>query len=256
MENNLGKNPLVSVTICTYNRANMIIKAIQSALDQTYQNMEIIVVDDASTDNTEELVKSIQSLKQIKYFKNPKNLNIAGTRNETVKYSSGKYIAILDSDDFWIDQDKIQKQVYFLEQNKDFSLVGTNAKIIDENDNDMGLIKNYLTDADIKKNLLIKNQFIHSTVLYKKEKIIENNLFNKKNSPFEDYDLILKIGRKNRLANLDFVTTAYREHSGGESKKLNLKKKLIFLSILIKNFPFYTNRVKSILRRLPLIHFK
>lgn len=253
MDQNLKKEPLVSVTICSYNRADMITKAIQSAIDQSYQNIEIIVVDDASTDNTEEIVKSIHSSKPIKYFRNPVNLNIAGTRNKTVEYSSGEYIAILDSDDFWIDKNKIQEQVNFLESNKDFALVGTQAKVIDQNGNFTGEIKNHLINEDIQRNLLIRNQFIHSTVLYRKDKIIENNFFDKKNSPFEDYDLLLKIGRKNKLANLNIFTTVYREHSGGESKKLNFRKKIIFLGILIKNFPFYKNRFKSILRRLPLI---
>jgi glycosyltransferase involved in cell wall biosynthesis len=251
MDKNLNTKPLVSITICTYNRADMISKAIQSALEQTYENIEIIVVDDASTDNTEVVVKSIQSEK-IKYFKNPKNLNIAGTRNNTVKYSNGKYIAILDSDDYWIDNEKIEKQVKFLEQNNECALVGSSATQIDKRDGVVGEIKNLADDESIKNNLLVRNEFVHSTVLYRKKVIEEFGLFDKNKSPFEDYDLILKIGRKYKLANINEKTTAYRVHLGGESKKLNLKKKLIFLGIILKNLPFYKNGFKGIRRRLNL----
>lgn len=250
MDQNLNK-PLVSVTICTYNRADMLSEAVYSALKQTYSNIEIIIVDDASTDNTEEIVKKLQAEdSRIKYFKNEKNLNIAGTRNETIKNSKGKYVAILDSDDYWTDEYKLTKQIAFLEKNTDYALIGSNAIQIDKDDNMVGKIENIADNKSIKENLLVRNEFVHSTVLYKKEIIEEFGLFNKNNSPFEDYDLILKIGRKYKLANMQEKTTAYRVHLGGESKKINLKKKFVFGLILFKNILFYPNILKAIKRRI------
>lgn len=252
MDQNL-KNPLISVTICTYNRAQMISKAIYSALKQTYQNIEIIVVDDASTDDTKKIIGELQKKdSRIKYFKNKKNLNIAGTRNETIKNSKGEYIAILDSDDFWTDQDKIKKQIDFLEKNLEYALIGTSADQIDKNDNLTGEIKNLTEDEDIRKNILIKNEFVHSTVVYRKSIIEEFGFFDESKSPFEDYDLILKIGRKYKLKNLEEKTASYRVHSQGESKKLNFRKKLKFLFIIFKNIPYYENGLKGIKRRLNL----
>lgn len=246
-------NPLVSITICTYNRTDMISKAIYSALDQTYENIEIIIVDDASTDNTEELIKGLQKKdSRIKYFKNKKNLNIAGTRNKTVRFSNGKYIAILDSDDFWTDKEKLHKQVKFLEENPDYALIGSSANQINKEGNLVGEIINLTEDKEIKENLLVKNEFVHSTVLYRKDVIEEFNLFDKNKSPFEDYDLILKIGKKYKLKNLKEKTISYRVHLGGESKKLNLKKNIIFLCIILKNIPYYKNGLRGIKRRLHL----
>lgn len=249
MDSVIKKEPLVSVTICTYNRANFILQAIHSVEEQTYKNIEIIIVDDASTDNTEELIKNYLSPLPIKYFKNKKNLNIAGTRNETVKYSSGKYIAILDSDDFWIDKEKISKQVEVLESDATIALIGTQAQTIDINNNIIGEIRFPLSNDELQKILLQRDPFIHSSVVYRKD-ILPINPFNKNKSPFEDYDLILRLGRKFKLQNLDIISVAYRIHSGGESKKLTLKKKFIYLSILIQNIPYYQGFFKGIFKRL------
>ncbi|MEY2701666.1 MAG: hypothetical protein RLY43_299, partial [Bacteroidota bacterium] len=218
MDSDIKKQPLVSVTICTYNRANFIMQAIHSIEEQTYKNIEIIIVDDASTDNTEELIKNYSSPLPIKYFKNKKNINIAGTRNETIKYSSGEYIAILDSDDFWIDKEKISRQVTFLESNSDFALTGTHAQAIDYKGAIIGEFKNPLSATEIKKILLLKDPFVHSSVVYRK-RLLPENPFNKTKSPFEDYELILRLGRKYKMQNLDILGVAYRIHSDGESKK-------------------------------------
>ncbi|MEN9921552.1 MAG: hypothetical protein RLZZ517_530 [Candidatus Parcubacteria bacterium] len=252
MDSNIKKQPLVSVTICTYNRANFIMQAIHSIEEQTYKNIEIIIVDDASTDNTEELIKNYSSPLPIRYFKNKKNLNIAGTRNETIRHSSGEYIAILDSDDFWLDKEKISKQVTFLESNPDFVLVGTHAQAIDANGTITGEFKNPLSAEEIKKVLLIKDPFVHSSVVYRK-RLLPENPFNKTKSPFEDYELMLRLGRKYKMQNLDILGIAYRIHSDGESKKLTFKKKMTYLFILIKNIPYYPGFFVGIRKRL--FHF-
>jgi len=92
------KNPTVSVIIPTYNRAHTIGRAIKSVLNQTYQDFEIIVVDDGSTDNTEEVVKSFRD-KRIRYIQHKKNKGAAAARNTGIKSAKGKYIAFQDSDD-------------------------------------------------------------------------------------------------------------------------------------------------------------
>ena len=107
------KNPTVSVIIPTYNRAHLIGRAIQSVLNQTYRDFEIIVVDDGSADNTEEVVKSFYD-KRIKYIKHKKNKGAAATRNTGIKAARGKYIAFQDSDDEWLPE-KLEKQMKVFE---------------------------------------------------------------------------------------------------------------------------------------------
>lgn len=93
----MSEKPLVSIIIPTYNRANIVSNAIKSALNQSYPNKQIIVVDDGSTDNTAELVKNF---KDVLYFYKP-NGGQASARNAGLKHSTGTYIASLDSDDIW-----------------------------------------------------------------------------------------------------------------------------------------------------------
>jgi len=110
----MGENrPTVSVILPTYNRAELVGRAIQSVLDQTYQDFEIIVVDDASIDNTENIVKGIID-ERIRYIRYERNKG-AAARNTGIKAAQGKYIAFQDSDDEWL-PDKLEKQVSVFEK--------------------------------------------------------------------------------------------------------------------------------------------
>jgi len=112
----MNKKPIVSVIIPTYNRAHLIGRSIQSVLNQTYQDFEIIVVDDGSTDNTEDIIKKFQKKdERIKYIKNEKNKGGSAARNTGIKAARGKYIAFLDSDDEWMKR-KLEKQVRNIEK--------------------------------------------------------------------------------------------------------------------------------------------
>lgn len=109
MRNNL---PLVSVIIPTYNRSKWLVEAIRSVLNQTYGNYEILVIDDGSEENIANL--SILKNNKIKYFRN-ENRGVAFSRNYGIKKAKGKYIAFLDSDDFWV-KNKLEVQVKKLEE--------------------------------------------------------------------------------------------------------------------------------------------
>jgi glycosyltransferase involved in cell wall biosynthesis len=96
--------PKVSVIIITYNRADLLSRAINSVLFQDYQDFELLIIDDASTDNTSEIVRAFND-NRIKYYLNEKNLGIAKSRNKGISLAVGEYIAMLDSDDYWISRD-------------------------------------------------------------------------------------------------------------------------------------------------------
>ena len=122
-------NPLVSICIPTYNRADMVGKAIESALDQTYQNIEVIVVDNASTDNTEEIVASYDD-PRLKYFGNDENVGIFGNFNRCIDLYNGDFLHILHSDDF-ISLDFTEKCVDFFETHPNVFLTFTATKTIE-----------------------------------------------------------------------------------------------------------------------------
>ena len=93
---------LVSIIMPSYNTANYISESINSVMNQTYKNWELIIVDDCSTDNTDEIVKKFLKDKRIRYFKNNKNSGAAISRNKALREAKGRWIAFLDSDDLWV----------------------------------------------------------------------------------------------------------------------------------------------------------
>lgn len=106
---------LVSIIMPSWNTGNYIAESIESVLNQTYENWELLIVDDCSTDNTDSVVASFDD-KRIRYFKNKKNSGAALTRNRAIRKANGEWIAFLDSDDLW-SPEKLEKQVKFMNDN-------------------------------------------------------------------------------------------------------------------------------------------
>ena len=123
-------NNLVSIIMPSYNTGEYIRQTIESVLAQSYINWELIIVDDCSTDNTDEVVKPFLSEKRIKYLKNERNSGAAVSRNRALREAKGKWIAFLDSDDLW-KPEKLDKQIRFMENNG-YSFSYTNYSEIDE----------------------------------------------------------------------------------------------------------------------------
>ena len=107
---------LVSIIMPSYNTASFIAESIQSVLAQSYKDWEMIIFDDCSPDNTDDVVKPYLSDERIRYLKNEKNSGAAVSRNRALREAKGKWIAFLDSDDLWMPE-KLQKQVIFMEKN-------------------------------------------------------------------------------------------------------------------------------------------
>lgn len=201
--------PTVSILMLTYNRGHYIEKAIESVLAQTYDDWKLTIIDDGSTDGTASVLAKFTD-PRIAYIKHVDNKGLFARRQESLRYATGKYTAILDSDDYWISTDKLQKQVEFLERNSDHVLVGTFTKIVDADDNEIGRDKFMTTDADIKKRLLLRNQFTHSSVVIRSDTLAQTEGYLP--TLAEDLDLFLQLGQKGKLTNLPEVFTAYRVH--------------------------------------------
>lgn len=127
---------LVSIIMPSYNTASFIEETIQSVLNQTYTNWELIIVDDCSTDNTDEVLENIKD-SRIRYFKNDKNSGAAVSRNKALREARGQWIAYLDSDDLWLPE-KLEKQIHFMETNG-YAFSYTNYEEIDVNGNKTGV---------------------------------------------------------------------------------------------------------------------
>ncbi len=245
MDTNTQK-PLVSVNICTYNRADLLSKALESVLAQNYTNLEILVLDDHSTDDTESVVLSYTNKhNNIHYFKNSSNLGITKNRNLGLEKSSGKYIAVLDSDDYWLDENKISEQVDFLQANSDYALVGTYTKVVDSDDKEITILKPELNDLNIRNKILLQNQFIHSSVLFKKDSL---KSYNENYFIWEDYSAWLEIGKNHKFANIPKIYTAYKKHSSNISQSKKISGALTLEKIIKDNKKYYPNYFKAIIK--------
>ena len=234
------KNPTVSVIIPTYNRVHLIGKAIKSVLNQTYQDFEIIVIDDGSTDNTGEIIRSFKD-KRVKYIKKYKeNKGISVARNIGIKMARGKYIALLDSDDEWLPE-KLDKQVKILQsESPEVGVVCSWSYNIDEKGNYIS--KRYLPKKDgyIYEDLLSTNPISVPTVLIRKECFNRVGLFDDLLNAQEDWDMWIRIAKYYRFALIKIPLVKYRLHSNQISRNLELKI-ITANRILVK----YANELKK-----------
>lgn len=250
--------PKISVIICTYNRAALLERAVASVLMQTEADFELLIVDDASIDETEKIVEAwLVKDKRIKYFKNDHNLGIAKSRNYGVSLAQGEFIAMLDSDDYWLAPDKLAQQVAYLESNLNLGLIGTAIRLETKSGK---ILKNDIyagDDAVIRKLMLWKNQFAQSSVLFRKVAFIKVGGYDVNLEIGEDYDLWLKIGRDYQLANLTTILTAYLFNQQGITKQKRFRTILATDRIVRRyreDYPGYLRaRFKTVLRLVRVV---
>lgn len=187
------KNKLVSILIPAYNAEKYIGVALDSALNQTYKNLEIVVVNDGSRDNTEAVIKNYRD-RRLRYF-SQENRGIARTRNKLLREAKGEYITFLDSDDIYL-PDKVREEVEFLETNSDYGAVYCDLRyFFDENPNKLYRHKYVFHSGDILAELL-KRQFITNTTLMLRRSVIEKiGDFNEEAREVEDWSYFLRMSR-------------------------------------------------------------
>lgn len=181
---------LVSIIMPSWNTAQFIGESIQCVLDQTYTNWELIIVDDCSTDNTDEIVASFTD-PRIRYFHNEENSGAALTRNKALRKAQGEWIAFLDSDDLWT-LDKLEKQIKFMVENG-YMLSYSEYEKIDEEDRPLNI---YVSGPDsINKRQMYNYDYIGQlTMIYSAKYfgLIQIKDIRKNN----DYAIRLKLYRK------------------------------------------------------------
>lgn len=232
----------VSILMATYNRVKYLPQAIDSVIVQSYSDWELLVVDDGSNDGTDKIVQRYAERDgRIRYFKNEINLGIEKSRNLGLSKCGGEFVAVLDSDDIWEDHTKLQKQVEFLEKNPEYILCGCQARVIDEGGREIDHIFHALDDADIRKAMLSCNQFVHSSVVYRRNAAMSAGGYGGSQIG-EDYDLFLRVGLKGKFANLPEAMVCYRRHSSGatwKNKLLSAREHLKIIKKFKDQYPKY-----------------
>ena len=224
------RRPQVSVIIPAYNAEEFIEETILSVLKQTYQNFEIIVIDDASEDSTRSIVKKLSSKeKRIKLYEIPHVGKPAVLRNIGVQKSEGEFIAFLDSDDIW-QKEKLEEQIKLLKTDPLLSLVYSASKTFGEVhlfSSKYEILPLPFKAAITKKDLIMKgNSVTCSTVIAKKELLLKTGGFDESNSLafVEDYDLWIKLSDYGPLGFIPRIHTFYRIHPTQSSKTWEKKK--------------------------------
>lgn len=209
---------LVDVIIPTFNRADVMVKAIESVLSQTYKNFILHIVDDGSTDNTQRVLEQYKSHPQVKvYFQ--KNAGVSSARNLAAKTAEGQWISFLDSDDEWMPH-KLETQIKYLSQNPECQFLHSEELWIRNGVRVNPKVKHLKSNDNIFIRSLDFCIISPSTVILTRELFLTHQGFDEEFVVCEDYDLWLKILLKEEIG---FISTPLIEKHGGHSDQLSTK---------------------------------
>ena len=217
---------LVSVCINAYNAEKFILETVESVIKQTYKNLQIIIVDDCSTDNTYELVKSIND-DRIEVYRTPFNGHISFANNESFKYIKGDYIAHIDADDLWV-EDKIEKQVAFLESNPGYGACFTHAEIIDADstvsDKSQDTLRSVYALENLNQSEMFRhfydnsNRLCHPSYLIRSEIMKQVGCFDVSMLYLHDFDYWMRLLTVTKIYIIPERLTLVRRHGDNNSE--------------------------------------
>ncbi|MEM0993255.1 MAG: glycosyltransferase [Bacteroidota bacterium] len=207
---NATKKDLISVVLPVFNGAKYLRTAVESILNQSYSDFELLVLDDASTDDTIAIIESYED-KRIRLLKAEKNEGIVARLNEGIRQAKGKYIARMDADDISMPH-RLERQIQFLQTHSMVALVGSNAYLIDEQNRQQRQATQLpLSSESIQVRLLFKTAFLHPSVMIRTE-IVRSFLYDVDFQFIEDYELWLRM-KEHLLANIEEPLLYYRFHA-------------------------------------------
>lgn len=209
--------PLVSVVMPVYNTAAYVGQAIESILAQTYANFEFIIVDDASSDNSVEVVRSYVD-ERIRLIINETNQGISRTRNRGMEVAQGKYIAIFDSDDISLPY-RLERQVSFLEKNPDFGLVGGGVVPINEQGQVIGEQWRYTEAPEELPVLLLFGNYFAQPAVTLRASVVADQQYDPSFVTAGDYEFWTRVARRSKVWNLPETMIKYRRHTQGITRR-------------------------------------
>lgn len=196
----------ISVVMAVYNAEKYLSMAIESILNQTFKDFEFVIVNDGSNDRSLEIIKSFNDQRIV--LINQKNAGVAAASNRGIKESKGEFIARLDSDDLSLPI-RLEKQYYFLKTNQDYIAVGSNADIIDADNNFLYCSNQKITNESIK-SILPNSPFINSSVMFKKDIFFKIGQYCENLSLGEDRVLFNRMAPYGKFYNFQECLIKYR----------------------------------------------
>src|SRR5262249_2828374 len=196
-----GGSPRVSVLMAVHNGERNLRETIESILNQTFKDFEFLIVNNGSTDKSRELILSYED-SRIRLIDTKHNIGQTKSLNRGLEMAKGQFIARQDADDI-SESERLAKQVTFMEMHPDVALLGTWYKKIDANGNEIGHRALPCGDIDIRWGLLFSCPFVHSSVMLRKDIVLERiGFYNEALSYSQDYDLWYRIAQRLSIANL------------------------------------------------------
>jgi len=228
---NINKQPLVSIIMPVYNAGGFLVTAIESIKNQTYENWELIAVNDGSTDNSFVILKRLAKKdKRIRVFSLKENQGVGAAANLAIRKARGKFLARFDADDL-MPKNRLQLQINYLKIHPEILAVGGQCVIIDEKNRLLGKKTFPINDDKIRKMSFITMSLQAGSMMINRSKLPKDfKYYSVKHHYFEDHELLFKLLLLGKVANLSQTLLYYRQHNENTIKKIRIKK--IFFSLL------------------------
>ncbi len=249
--------PKVSILMPVYNAEQYLSQALDSIVSQSFEDWELILINDGSTDRSESIIMDYDD-ERIFYIKNPVNLKLIKTLNKGIDYCGGQYIARMDADDI-CHPDRLKRQVEFLDSHPQVLMCGTAATVIDNSRKKTGNIHNLTSDDYLQINLMFSPSFIHPSMMIRNE-VLKQSKYDEAYKHVEDYDLWCRIAKLGKVANIDDELLQYRWHDSNVSvlnsevqRKLKdelIKRELSRLDLIPTEVDLYCHKVTFLLYAL------
>jgi glycosyltransferase involved in cell wall biosynthesis len=223
--------PTLSAIMIVYNGAHFIESAIRSVLEQTYSDFELLILNDGSTDKTEEVILSMASLdSRIRYLKNDTNMGLSYSRNKIIRNANGNYIAVTDSDDISIST-RFEKQMNFLLANSSMAVLGSAVTLMNDKGELFDIWHYPIEHKEIEEGLKTACVIANPASIFKKDVFTEVNGYNEQLTICEDWDFFVRAAKIFSCHNLSEPLIHYRIHNNNISKN-KLEHTIIYSAYL------------------------
>jgi glycosyltransferase involved in cell wall biosynthesis len=227
------KAPKVTVLMSVYNGEKYLREAIDSILNQTFEDFEFLIINDCSTDRTMEILQSYHD-HRIKIINNEKNIGLTKSLNKGLKIARGEYIARQDADDVSA-PDRLKKEIDFLGAHRDYAVVGTFVKVLNDDSKVIRLPKGLIEDFQIRDFFKRSNCLTHGSTMLRKKCLLEVGFYDESIARAQDYDLWLRLSEKYRLANIPEYLYMWRMHTESIEARFRDEQKISVVLAMVKN---------------------
>ncbi|MFH1593985.1 MAG: glycosyltransferase [Candidatus Omnitrophota bacterium] len=226
-------NKMISVLTPAYNAGKYIAHSIESVLNQTYADFELIIVDDGSSDNTPDIIRRYKD-PRIRLFRNERNIGQTKTLNKAIGFAEGELIARMDTDDISF-KNRFEKQVKFLSEHEDIVGIGSSGVVIDNSGKKLGLRPSPTDTEEIKLELLFINPILHSSIIFRKDVLKDIGHYDEEFLLGQDYELWSRMVLSGyRITNIKEPLIFLRIHSDSLTHRLRRDRFNVEASRIIK----------------------